>query len=83
MSPGHELQVVDVIELGGDLGAEQPAGASRADRPRVNILGVRPHQIAEGALVGHLHPALNQTNLVEGLDLWAETAMDAENFCLQ
>ena len=70
MSPSDELQVIDMVELSGDLGAEQPAGASRADSPSVDVLGIGPHQIAEGALVRHFHSALDQANLVKGLDLW-------------
>lgn len=70
MSPSDELQVIDMVELSGDLGAEQPAGTSRADSPSVDVLGIGPHQIAEGALVRHFHSTLDQANLVKGLDLW-------------
>ncbi len=38
----------------GDGAAKEVAGATRADSPAVNVLGVGPHQIAVGALVRDL-----------------------------
>jgi len=53
----HEREAVDVVELGCDLGAEEPAGAPRRHSPRLYVLRVAPHEVAEGALVGNLtHP---------------------------
>ena len=69
VSPGHQLQVINVVELRCDLGAEKPAGTSGRDRPSVDVLWVRPHQVTEGSLVGHFHPAVNQAHLIESLDL--------------
>ncbi len=40
-----------------DLGAEEPASAARRYGPGLDVLGVAPHEVAEGALVRYLtHP---------------------------
>jgi len=37
--------------LVGDTSAEEPAGTSWRHLPSIDILGVRPHEVAKGALV--------------------------------
>lgn len=59
MGAGHELEIVDMVILGSNLGAKKPASTSRRDSPRVDVLGVRPHQITEGSFVWHFHSAVN------------------------
>ena len=59
MCSAHQFQAIDMIELCSDFATEQPAGASRADRPRVNLLWVAPHQVAEGALMWDLTDPLD------------------------
>ena len=79
MGSGDELQIVDVIELGGHLGAEKPSSATGRDSPGVDVLGVGPHQVTEGTLVGNFHAPVDKADLIEGLDFWGETSMDAED----
>ena len=79
MGACHKLEVVDVIELMRHSRAEEPASAARRQRPRLNVLGVRPHQIREGAFVRQLHPALEQANLVERLDVWRQAGVHAKD----
>ena len=79
MGARNRLEPVDVVELVGDLVPEQPAGAARANGPRLNVLRVAPHQIAEGALVGDLLGAGDDTDLVDGADLRAQAAVHAED----
>jgi hypothetical protein len=76
---GDELQPVDVAEVVGDLRAENPAGSSGIDCPIFDVLGVRPHEIAEGPFVGDLDLAVDGPGLVDGLDFWGESAVDAED----
>jgi hypothetical protein len=45
-----KLQVVKVVEFVDNFRAKKPASAAGADLPRVDILGVGPHEVAEGAL---------------------------------
>jgi len=79
MGACHKLEVVDVIKLMRNPGAEEPAGAAGRQRPRLNVLGVGPHQIREGAFVRQLHPALEQANLVESLDVWRQAGVHTED----
>ena len=69
-----KVQAVDAVELCRDARAEEPARAARADRPGVDVLGVAPHEVAEGALVGDLANALDgahlQAALAEGSRPW-------------
>ena len=82
MSSGDKFQVVDVQEFGSNLGSEEPAGTTRGNGPGIDVLGVGPHQVTEGAFVRHFHSAVDQTNLVQSLDLGGQTSVDAENFAL-
>ena len=49
MRPAYEFEIVFMHEFVGDLGPEQPACATRADRPVLNLLRVRPDEVAECA----------------------------------
>ena len=82
MRSGNEGDVVDVIELGRNLGSEEPSSASWGHCPRLDILGIRPHKIAEWTLVRDLHSSVNQSNLINGLDFGRKSSMNAENFSL-
>ena len=50
-------------EEGADLAAKEPSGAAGADVPRLDLLGVGPHQVAEGPLVRDLLDALDDPDL--------------------
>lgn len=65
--------------LVGDLGPEEPARPAGADGPRVHVLRVRPHQVAEGAFVRDLLVPLNGPDLVQGLDVWGEASVHTQN----
>ena len=69
----------NTTHLLSDLGTEEPAGAARTDRPRVDLLGVTPHKVTEGALVRNLLVALDRSHLVERLDVRTQTAVHAQN----
>ena len=80
MSSGHKFELVDVVEFGCNLRAEEPSGTTWGDSPGVNVLGVRPHEVGEGTFVGNLHSAVDEADLIKSLDLWGETTVDAEDF---
>lgn len=82
MRPRYQLQTVDVVELGRHLAAKEPARPARTHRPRVNVLGIRPHEIAKGALVRDLLRPGDHPDLVDGADLGAEAAVDAEDLAV-
>jgi hypothetical protein len=79
MGAGDQLKVVDVVEFGSDTGSEEPASASWGESPSLNLFWIGPHEVAEGALVRDLHTAFEQADLVEGLDVWGEATVDAED----
>ena len=48
------VATVDLSELRGNFGSEEPARPSRADGPGLDVVRVGPHQVTEGALVRDL-----------------------------
>ena len=50
MRAADKLQVVQVVEFVDNFRAKKPPSATGADLPRVDILGVRPDEVAECAL---------------------------------
>lgn len=79
---GDQIDVVDVIEFGSDLGSKEPSSTSRRHGPGLDVFGVGPHEIAEGALVRDLHASVDQPDLVDGLDLGRQSSVDTEHFAL-
>ena len=64
MRPADEIQAVQVVELLRHPGAEQIARPAGADEPRVSdVLGVRPHHVAERSLVRDLPVTLDGPDL--------------------
>ena len=64
MCSADKVEPVHVVEFLRHLGAEQEPRPSRADEPRVSdLFRVRPHHVAEGALVGDLLIALDRADL--------------------
>ena len=51
MRPGDQLQSVDVVEIPDDFGAENPSCSSVVGSPSLDVFGVGPHQITEGAYI--------------------------------
>lgn len=79
MSTCDQVDVIDVVEFGCHLGSEQPSSASRRHSPSLNVLGVGPHEVAEWSFVRNFHPSIDKSHLIDGLDLWGEASVDAEN----
>ena len=79
MSTRDQVDVVDVVEFGRDFGSEQPSSSSRRHSPSLNVLRVGPHEVAEWSFVGNFHSSVDKSHLIDGLDLWGESSVDAEN----
>jgi hypothetical protein len=79
MSASDGLKTVHVVELRSDLITKKPASTTRADSPGIDILRVAPDQIAECSLMRNLLCSGNDTDLIDGPDLGAETAVYAED----
>lgn len=80
VSTSHQIDVINVVKLAGHLGSEQPTGTTRRQSPGFDVLGIRPHQVAEGTLVRNLHSSFNQADLIKRLDIGRETTVDTEDF---
>jgi hypothetical protein len=68
-----------MIKLGRDLVPEQPPRPAGTDSPRLDVLGVAPDEVAEGALVGDLLGAGDDADLVDGADFRGKAAVHAEH----
>lgn len=82
MGTADEVELVDVHELVRHLVAEEPASTTRADLEGLNVVGIRPHQVAEGSLVGDLLVPGDDTDLVESLHVGGEASVDAEDLAV-
>lgn len=71
-----------MVELFGDVLSEGVAGTPRWDAPARAVVRVRPKQVTHGALVGDLLHAVKRANLVQTIEGWRETAVEAEDFLL-
>lgn len=64
MRPTDEIQPVKMVELLRHLRAKKIPRTSGADQPRVpDLLGIRPHHVAECSFVWYLPVALDRTDL--------------------
>jgi len=82
MSASNQVEVVDVVEFRSDLGAEEPSSTSRGECPGVNLLRIRPHQVAERSFMWNLHSSFKEADLIESLDIGRKTTVDAKDFTL-
>ena len=80
MCSGDQRNVIDVIEFGGDLGSEEPSSSSRGHGPGFDVLWVRPHKVAEWTFMRDFHSSVDESYLIDGLDFWGESSVNAENF---
>jgi hypothetical protein len=71
-----------MVELSSHLGSEQPSGTSRRHGPGLDILRIRPHEIAEWAFVRDFHSSVDKSNLINCFDFWRKTSVNTENFSL-
>ena len=71
-----------MVELLRNILAKRVAGTSGRDTPAAAIIGVGPHEIANGSLVRHLLNSIKLSDLVESVDGWRETTMETEDLAL-
>jgi len=79
MGAADEFQSVDLVELGGDLGSEQPTCTPWRCRPGVDLFRIRPHEVAEGPFVGDLAQPFDGAHLVQGAQVRREATMHTQD----
>lgn len=80
MRPADEVKVVFVKEFADDLCAKGEADSSVVFSPAHGVLvGVRPQQVAQQPLVGHVCRPHDATDLLHALEVGAEAAVAAED----
>lgn len=76
---GDGVHFIGVVELAADITAKKVPGAARAEAPAFNLFGVRPEEVAHGAVMRDFLLSIDCANLVEGLDAGGKAAVDAED----
>jgi hypothetical protein len=80
MCSGNQRNIVNVIEFCGDLGTKEPSSSSWRHSPSFDVFWIRPHKVTEWTFMRNFHSSVNKSNLIDGLDLWGKSSMDAEDF---
>ena len=65
-----QRDVVDVIELGSNLGSKKPSSSSWGHSPGFDIFWVGPHKIAEWTFMRDFHSSVNESDLIDCFDFW-------------
>lgn len=82
MSSRDRLKVILLYKLIRNVLAKSVASTARADAPPSTVVGVRPKQVTHGPLVGNLDHAIDTLDLVECVQAWRQTSMQAEDLVL-
>lgn len=82
MGTSNKLQAIDVIELGSNLVTKEPASTTGRNSPSLDILRITPNQVTESTLMRNLLGTSDNTDLIDGTDLRAQTTMDTENLTI-
>ena len=77
-----ELNGIGLVELLHDVAAKEVARPARAQPPPINVLRIRPHEIAHRSIVRHLLLAVDHPDLIERVDRWREATVHAEDLVL-
>ena len=68
-----------MVELLRDVLPERVASTAGRDAPATPVVRIRPEQVADGPFVGCLLHPVELANLVQGVNAWRETAVEAED----
>jgi hypothetical protein len=79
MGSGDQVNAVNLTELRGNSVTEKPSGSSWRHGPGFNFFWVRPHEIREWTIVRHFLLSVNVSDLVESLDVWRESSVNAQD----
>lgn len=79
MCTSDQLEVVGVVELLTDVLSERVSSSSWGDTPSASIIRIRPEKIANWTFVWHFHDSVKLLDLIQSIDTWGETSMQAED----
>jgi len=79
MCSSYQLKIVGMIELLTDILSERVACTSWRDTPTASIIWVRPKEITNRSFSWHFHDSIKLVNLIESIDGWRKSTMEAEN----
>mmetsp|Transcript_36140 Transcript_36140/g.76131 ORF Transcript_36140/g.76131 Transcript_36140/m.76131 type:complete len:227 (+) Transcript_36140:106-786(+) len=82
MRSRDEIQIVTFVEHGDDIAPEQVSRAAGGETPPVDLLGIAPHEVAHGAVVGNLLLPIDDAYLIEGVYAGTESSVDGEYLIL-
>lgn len=80
MSSTDEAQIIDVHKFVGDLAAKQVASTPRTCEPGVDVIWVRPQQVAEGSLLWDFSIPIDCPNLIQSLYFRRKSSVNTQNF---
>lgn len=70
MRSADDLEVVDVVEVSRDFGAEKPTSSSGIASPRLDFFRVTPEKVSESAFERDFDFTFNRSDLVDRLHFW-------------
>lgn len=79
VSSCNHLKVVHMQKLLSHLWPEEPARSSSGLHPGLNVLWIRPHQIAEGSLNRNFLVSLNGSDLLHCSDFWGKPSVNTQD----
>jgi len=83
MGTGDQVQPVVSVEFFDDVGAEKISRAACANLPTEAIgIGVGPHEVAHGAVLGYFLLAVDGADLVERRDRRGQSTVHAQNLLI-
>lgn len=79
MSSRHQSQTVVMVEGFRDILSERVSRSSWGYSPSAAVIWIGPEKIAHWALVWNLLNTVESSDVVQGVDGWGETAVEAED----
>lgn len=69
-------------EFGSDFVSEEPAATPGALHPSLDIVWIRPHQVAKRPFFGNFNFSVDLSDLVDGFDIWRKAPVNTQNLTI-
>ena len=63
---------------GHDISPEQTPGTPKGESPSINLIGIAPHQITHGSILGNFLLPVDNAYLIQCVDAWTESPVHGE-----